>query len=152
MKKYLLICFIILILTGCKKEEITNHTECTINSEVEGIKVEGIYKITYTDNYIDNVTFNEKYTVSDEYLVETVEATFDALYKEPSKLKHYEYSRETNGLIITSTVNINYNKINLEELTKLDNSLKNILKDGKIEANTLINSYEANGATCKKID
>ena len=151
MKKHILIIGLLILLTGCSKPE-TKTTECTINTEIEGIKVEGNYKLTYTDLYIDKVEFTEKYTVSDDYLVTTVEETFDSLYKEASNLNHYKYTRETDGLSVSSTVSIDYNKINLDELTKLDTNLKNIIKDGKIEANTIINSYKSYGATCKEID
>lgn len=150
MKKYILICCSILLLTACSEPSITKQTECTINNEVDGIKVDGTYVLTYTDEYIDTVKFTEKYTVSEEYLIPTVEETFDALYKDLGELKYYYYNRKTEGLSVTSTVSIDYNRINIQELTKLNADLKKIIKDDKIEAKLLIESYESSGATCKE--
>lgn len=141
-----------IILTGCVQEPITKKTECTIDNEVDGIKVDGTYELTYTEGYIDTVKFIEKYTVSDEYLIESVENTFDNLYKNLGELKYYDYERITEGLTVTSTVNIDYNRINIDKLIELNKDLKNIIKDDKIEATVLINSYKSNGATCKEIN
>lgn len=152
MKKYIIICCLIIILSGCNKTPITQKTECTINNEVDGIKVDGTYELTYTEGYIDTVKFIEKYTVSDEYLIESVENTFDNLYKNLGELKYYDYERITEGLTVTSTVNIDYNRINIDKLIELNKDLKNIIKDDKIEATVLINSYKSNGATCKEIN
>lgn len=152
MKKYIIICCLMIILTGCVQEPITKKTECTIDNEVDGIKVDGTYELTYTEGYIDTVKFIEKYTVSDEYLIESVENTFDNLYKNLGELKYYDYERITEGLTVTSTVNIDYNRINIDKLIELNKDLKNIIKDDKIEATVLINSYKSNGATCKEMN
>ncbi len=153
MKKYtLIIICIILLLTGCKKTPITKNIECTLNNEVEGIKVNGKYEVIYTDKYVDKIILTEKYTVEKDYLIESIENTFDSLYQEGNNLKHYEYTRQTDGLTITSIVKLDYNKINIEALQKTNLPFKNTIKDGKVEANTLINSYKTNGAICKEIN
>lgn len=152
MKKYiLLLCSIILMLTGCEKKELTKKVECNINTETEKIKFEGTYELTYTGNYIDNVKFTETYTVEEESLIQTVEDTFDSLYKEANDIKYFNYTKKTNNLSVTSIVDIDYSKINLDEYVKFNENIKSAIKDNKIEATILINSYKSNGATCKDI-
>jgi len=56
-----------------------------------------------------------------------------------------EYHEQTNASMLIIT-----HQQSIIDLLKPD--YVHILKDGKIEANTLINSYKSNGATCKEID
>ena len=56
---------------------------------------------------------------------------------------------EINGNTFTSTVDIDYEKIDTEKLISIDSSNSQLIKNGKIDINDIKNIYESIGATCK---
>ncbi len=76
---------------------------------------------------------------------EAVEAT----YTPYSKIKGYDYTVEIKDNVLTSTVDANYKKIDMDEFKKVDESIEGLLSKNKIKLDLLKATYALTGATCK---
>lgn len=157
MKKNLIICILICnIITGCFnnkniKEENKNEiiTICRSEQDIkDDAKASLKYEIHSTNDTVSKLISTEIIETDDkEYLKETksnIEKTY-SIYK---NIKHYQYSIKIKDNVLTSTVNIDYSKINIDKLISIDRANENLILDGKVSLNYLKNMYESLGNIC----
>jgi len=152
MKKIiLLVPTLLLLLTGCGKEE-SGVINCTSSSRdvVNGYELKTEYKINYTGDYVNSVNTVETVTSENQeildYLETYVKTTYDALNEEYGGYT-YEVTNE-NGQV-SANVTIDYNQMNLEQFVTDQPTLKPYVEEGKMLVDGIMVLYESLGATCE---
>lgn len=152
MKKSILVLPILMLgLTGCgggKAEKIT----CTnsTNDVVNGYSTESTYVINYKGKNVDSVETVETVTSDNEEILSAVAEQLEKTYGTTNEAYGgYTYKVENKDGKVVSTVTIDYNKMDLDQYVKDMPSLKNFVKDGKMQLDGVKSLYETMGATCK---
>ena len=154
-RKVLLFSVLILslfILAGCSDGKKVKVLKCSIEKDVtDSIHLESKYNVYYTGKYVNSIKTVESVTAKDKSVLEAYQKQLDVAYKEYRKLDGYDNSIELKGDKLTSKTNIDYTKIDMDELVKIEKSLKNIIKDGKIKVDDIRAIYEDEnfGAKCE---
>lgn len=153
MKKQLILPLLsILVLigcTGCTPE--TGTMTCTMSSyPADGIKLRSVYKANYKNNIVKKLISTDQVTVEDKEYLNTYEEKLEELYQPYKKLEYYQNNIKIKSKTLTSTTNINYAKIDTDELIKIDEGNGQLIKNGKVNINDLEEAYKQNGFNCKK--
>lgn len=151
MKKGLIVLAVMLLVlvTGCtsSKEE---KMVCTRTSTMNGIKLNLNYQVYYQKDVVNKVQTTEKITSTSKETLATYKKAVEDLYSNFNGIKHYNYDIAIEGDTLTSKTDINYSKININDLLKIDSSIEQLLnKDNKISLEKIKEVYESTGAICK---
>ena len=154
MKKLVFLLPILVILSvGCEKEDTeVKSISCTLstNDVVNGYQLNSVYKINYVDKYVKSVNTEEIVTSENEDIINTFEETLNNTYQKTNEAYGgYDYKVTKEVGKVTSTVTIDYSKMNLEQFINDQPSLKNYSKDNKLLLEGIQKMYESLGATCK---
>ena len=152
MKKKILLfssIFIFLVLiTGCSKES-ENLMTCTRSMNQNSIKTNLKYNISYEGKYVTRIKSIETVETDSEDILNNYKSQIESLYSPYSDVDYYKYSVERKDHKLTSTVDINYEKIDTDKLLEIDSANGTLIKDGKINIDDIKSVYENLGATCK---
>lgn len=151
MKKGLIVLAVMLLVlvTGCtsSKEE---KMVCTRTSTMNGIKLNLNYQVYYQKDVVNKVQTTEKITSTSKETLATYKKAVEDLYSNFNGIKHYNYDIAIEGDTLTSKTDINYSKININDLLKIDSSIEQLLnKENKISLEKIKEVYESTGAICK---
>lgn len=151
MKKGLIVLAVMLLVlvTGCtsSKEE---KMVCTRTSTMNGIKLDLNYQVYYQKDVVNKVQTTEKITSTSKETLAIYKKAVEDLYSNFNGIKHYNYDIAIEGDTLTSKTDINYSKINIDDLLKIDSSIEQLLnKDNKISLEKIKEVYESTGAICK---
>ncbi len=166
MKKKLIILGIasIALLTGCGQQnenkyttgvENTEPTEkqmvCTRTTNMNGVEMDLRYEVYYEGENVNRVQTTEKVKSDSQEVLNQFKDQVETLYSNFDDIENYNYNVTIEGNLLTSTTDINYTKINMDELLAVDSSIEQLLNDNdKIDLDTIIQVYEAAGATCEE--
>ncbi|MEG0326884.1 MAG: DUF1307 domain-containing protein [Erysipelothrix sp.] len=147
MKKVIILCLLILTLSGCvnKKAETVvcsisdQGEELTDTLETKGDKIEVSTLVAVSDYTVEMA--EEGYTEED---LEIIHELRKAKYANLDGVK-YEY--EIDGAIITETLKTDYSKTSFKELYKAE--LLDSPDADYISLKQTIKNYKTNGITCK---
>lgn len=150
MKKIIIfICLSLILLTGCSNEEKT--MKCTSTVEESGIKADLQYTVYYNGNNVTKVNSIEKIEAEDDNInLEDIKETFEQKYSSYTDLDYYNVNVTIEDNMLTSTIDIDYTKVDLDKMIEIDSANSALIKDGKIDIDDLKTMYESVGATCKK--
>lgn len=151
--KVLVVALCTLLLVGCSSKEKNVITTCTLNSDqsASGYTLSSTYKIYSTNNAVTKVETTEIVTSDNE----TIRDYFVSALENSYKTAEETYGGYTYKVIdeydkVTSTVTIDYTKMDLNKFIKDNSSMKSYVnKDNKITLEGAKNIYETLGATCK---
>lgn len=151
MKKVIILGITLLILvTGCgtaKEEKMV----CTRTSTMNGMEMDLHYEVYYQGNNVNKVKTIEKVTSDSEEVLKTLESQTKSIYSNFDDIEHYKYNVSINGNTLIGTTDINYQKIDMDQVLKIDSSIQNLLNDNnKVDLDKITQVYEQAGATCKK--
>lgn len=153
MKKILLISVMfitVLLVSGCSKEETTKVMSCKRNVTLsEEISMDFNYKITYKDKYVELLESTENIICDNNEYLEAYKTALEDNYKVYNDIKYYDNSVSIKDNILTSTIKINYAKIDTNKLIEIDSANGTLIKDGKVNIDDLKSAYEEIGATCE---
>ncbi len=158
MKKKLLILGIIalVLITGCGQgsKDITVKEEkmvCTRTGNMNNLEMDFNYEVYYEGNNVNKVQTTEKITSEDTSVLEQSKQQIENLYSNFDNIENYNYNVVIEGNTLTSTTDINYEKIDIDELLEIDSSISQLLNDdNKIDLEKITQVYEQTGATCEK--
>lgn len=142
----------LIITTGCggSKNDDKEFTCSRTMEPTDGVKIDMNYDVKYTDDYVDEVVFTEKITSDDEEILEIYKDSMDELYSVYSDLEYYDATSEVSGNTLTTTVTINYAKIDTDKLIELDPTNATLIKNGKVSVEDYKAMYKQVGAECTK--
>ena len=180
MKKTSFIILVILIsflVCGCTKEkEETNVVESngtttikqtivdsdfnekgtgTLNCTTKAVAAEGIdvainYIINYKRGNILNLLSVQKIISSEQSNLDLYENAFADIEKNYSGLKYYDTSVVRDSNSVTYTININYEKIDVDKLLEIEGAEDNIIEKGKAKLSLWLALAEKLGTVCEE--
>lgn len=153
MKKKIAISIVMTIMifccTACNPE--TGTMTCTMSSyPTDGITLRSTYTAEYENNIVKNLETMEQVTAEDKDNLEVYEERIQELYQGYQGIDYYQNKTEIKGNTLTSTTNINYEKVDTNKLIEVDSDNGGIIKNGKVNIDDLRKMYEQNGCNCKK--
>lgn len=152
MKKTILVlmlCISALMITGCgKEEEKTMNCSRTLNQN--GIEMNLSYTVKYKGDYVTSVKSVEKIKSDDTATIEAYKTQLEETTSPYKDIKYYDHEVNVDGNTLTSTITIDYEKIDTDKFIEVDSSAKQLIKDGKVEVETIETLYNTLGITCEK--
>lgn len=148
--KLLLVVLLGLIVTGCTQVEEEKTMTCTRTINQQNMQMDLKYTIIYQGNYVKKVNSVEKITTEDINTLKNYKISVEQLYAPYAELEHYETEVTIDGTTLTSTANINYEKIDVDKLIEIDSANSQLFDNGKIKVETMEELYSQVGATCAK--
>lgn len=150
MKKIIILGVALLILvTGCGTEK-EQKMICTRTSNMNGVKIDLRYEVTYQGNNVNKVESTEKVESDSKETLNTYKEAVENLYSNFDNIENYKYNVIIEGYTLTSTVNIDYTKIDINELLEIDSSVQQLLNDNKkVDLDKITQVYESAGAVCE---
>ncbi len=159
MKRVVILGIALLVLaTGCGQQTNYNYTTnkedqmiCTRTANANGLEMDFHYEVYYQGNDVNKVQTTEKITSDSNELLQTYQQQIKSLYSNFDNIEHYNYDVKIEGNTLISTTDINYQKMNIDELVNVDSSIEQLLNDDrKIDLDKITQVYEQLGATCEK--
>lgn len=150
MKKFLAVvmCIGVLFLTGCGAEK-EKTLKCSRTLNQSGIKMDLSYNVNYKGDYVTKVKSVEKIISSDSATLEAYKEQLEKTTESVSKIEHYDHDVKIDGDTLTSTITIDYTKIDTDKLIETDSSLKQLIKKGKVSVKDIKTLYNGLGVTCE---
>lgn len=119
---------------------------CTKTGEVTtGVEADLTYEVTYTGSYVDKVHTVEKLTSDNEQYLNQYKTLVEAGYSPYKDIKYYDYDIKVKNGMLTSTVDINYAKIDTDKMIEIDSNNSLLIKDGKVKLSDIQEMYEQLG-------
>ncbi len=148
MKKViLLVCFSVFLTAGCGAEKTMT---CSRTMNQSGMQVDLKYEVNYSNDTVKRVKSTEKVTSDSKELLDNYKTTIEATYEPYKDLESYDYNVSIDGNTLTSTADINYEKVDTKKMIEIDSANSQLIKNGKVSVNDLKSAYESLGATCEK--
>lgn len=142
----------VVALTGCgaSKQKVTT---CTLEKKdvINEYQLLSTYEITSTGSTVDKVKTTEIISSDVVELLEQFESNLNSVYKKMNEAYGgYNYSITNKDGKVTAVTNIDYSKVDIEQLAKDDSSIKGIINsDNKVLVEKIESLYTSMGATCK---
>ena len=166
MKKIISIFVILTIaifLTGCESTEdltdmydtsLLNHITCTRDAVIESDSSSSVsinYDLYYNDEeYLQILNSKEEIKSSNSNLLDQYEEAYKKIYKAYDGLEYYDNLIKRTDDTVVSTTTINYGKIDMDELMKIEGSEDNVkVSNGKIKLTDWKKFAKKYGTTCK---
>lgn len=149
-KLVVLVGFVLLVASGCGSEKTMT---CTRTMDQNGMKADLRYEVNYKGSTVSKVKSTEKITIEGDDVTDTLETyktTVENTYAPYKDVEHYNYNVSVDGNTLTSTVDIDYSKIDTKKMIEIDSANGQLIKDGKINIDDLKSAYSAAGITCEK--
>jgi len=136
--------------TDVQENEDSKVLHCSKSGEVTtGVEADLTYEVTYTGSYVDSVHTVEKLKSDNEQYLNQYKTLVEAGYAPYKGLKYYDYDVQVKDGMLTSTVDINYAKIDTDKMIEIDANNSVLIKDGKIKLSDIQSMYESIGAVCE---
>ena len=150
MKKLIGVLILVLIIaSGCTKSSGTLTCKSNITSDNSTYKIKMESKVTYKNNIVERVTTKEEITTTTVDQATSFKELLDNAYSKYNEITGFTNVIEQKDKVIISKTTIDYKNIATEKLISIDESNKNLIKDGKVSLEDMKKNLEASGATCK---
>lgn len=147
--KYLAVFIVsVIFLTGCGNNGVQTMT-CTRTMNQNGIKTGLKYTVIYQGDYVTRVKSVETIETDSSEVLDAYQEQIESIYSPYKGIDYYEHDVSIDGDKLTSTVDINYEKIDTDKLLEIDSANGQLIKDGKIKLSDIKSVYEAIGAVCE---
>lgn len=123
--------------------------KCHISKNQSGAEFDLNYFADYKGLYVMNIRSDERITTDDDNVLATYKKKVEETYAPFDAVEYYNYNVEIDGNTLVSTTDIDYSKIDVDRVIEIDPSSSSLIKNGKININTLKKTYETIGATCE---
>ncbi|MCI8778686.1 MAG: YehR family protein [Bacilli bacterium] len=136
--------------SSIKPESVNTKTmKCHLSKNQSGAEFDLSYFADYKESYVTNIRSNEKIVSNDISILETYKSQVERNYAPFDNVEYYNYNVKIEGDTLISTTDIDYSKIDIGKVLEIDPSSSSLIKNGKININTLKKAYESIGATCE---
>lgn len=150
MKKLLLIIPVLLLLVGCGSKTGTLKCSMSQNNVLNNYSLKSEYTVNYKGDYVTKVESKEVVTSESSSILDYFESALNTTYDNMSKTYGgYTFKVTKDGNTVTSTVTIDYDKMNVEKLYNDESSLKNYIKDNHLTVDGIKSMYASMGITCE---
>lgn len=168
MKKIsIIICLLLIsvVLCGCeekKKDKVIindepintasmEHKHCTREANATSADVSLEYDIYYTGDVLNLLISNEKIISADESILNTYEEAYRSIHKNYEGLENYDASVVRGDTTVTSTIKINYDKVDISKLIQIEGEDDNIFEDNIPKASKWLTLAKKFGTKCELV-
>ncbi len=166
MKKSSLLVILVLslvLLTGCNDEEkVVSNGEKVNTSKMQvmhcsreasagtGIDVELKYDLYYNGEDLNILHSMEKVISNTSSNLDTYEEAYKKIHANYDGLEYYDAKVERTEDSVTSDITINYEKIDINKLLKIEGEEDNIIKNGKAKVDEWLTLAKKFGTKCEE--
>ena len=156
MKNKILVGFVMILsfcLVGCASgKETVLKCELSSNDTVNDYSVNSTYTIYSKGNEVNKVVTKEVVTSGSKEILDTFEKSLNSTYETTNKTYGgYTFDVKKDDKSVTSTVTIDYTKMDIDKFVKDNSVLKAYVnKKNKLTTEGARKIYTAMGATCEK--
>lgn len=134
-----------LIFTGCNGEKkMTCRRTMVSGNDV----VTATYNVWYQGEIVSKIKSIESLTSSNESTLEDYREKMSTLYSPYSGIDYYNYNINQKGNQVSVTLDVNYEKVDVEKLISIDPNNESFFHEGKVYLSTLLDLYENVGVIC----
>ncbi len=170
MKKTLFIFLLglsLLALAGCEKtkeedEIISNgqevntksmqHKHCERGGTLDNGEVSLQYEIYYTGEVLNLVKSEEKVISADSSILDTYENAYKGIHAHYEGLDYYDTKVIRGDTAVTSTIVINYDKIDIQALLSIEGEKDNIIENGVPKVDKWLELAKKFGTKCTLVE
>ena len=154
MKKILIsitiiVLLIITVIVGYNIKIYSGTLVCTNTYKEDEISFKTIYHVEYKKKYATKLVSIETITTSETQILNDYKTNLEMMYLRFNEIPYYNNTISIKGETLTSKTTIDYSKIDLNKLIKVDSSFNEIIKNNKISISKLKKQYISTGAYCK---
>lgn len=157
MKKvYLFILFFLLVFVcGCDNSSNSNmlHKKCTRSATAtKGTEVSLNYDIYYTGDVINKLISMEKVTTSNSSQLDIYEDAYKNIHVNYDGLDYYDTKVVRDENSVTSSIIINYDKVDIKKLLEIEGEEDNIIENGKAKLDKWLDLAKKFGTKCEDVE
>lgn len=137
-----------LFITGCSSKEET--LVCTKEQVIDTrTKLQSRYQVLSKGGYVTKLNTVEIIISSNEEVLKTYQDNLENVYRDYRGIKYYSNKIRIKDNKLISTTKVDYDKIDTEQLIKIDRNNASAIEDGKVKTSALKEAYEQLDAVCK---
>lgn len=140
---------ILTVIIGYNIKIYSGTLVCTNTYEEDSVSFKTTYKVEYKKKYATKLVSIETINTYDVTLLNDYKTNLEMMYLRFNEIPHYQNTISIKENTLTSKTIINYSKIDLDELIKVDSSFNEVIKNNKISITKLKEQYASTGALCK---
>ena len=153
------------LITGCEEENkvVSNgenvstanmeHKHCTRSgSGTSGITTELNYELYYTGDRLNILESTEKVIANKDSDLDQYQKAYEQINKYYNGLEYYDTEVIRGDTSVTRKTTINYDKINIKELLKIEGEEDNIIEKGETKVEKLIALTKKFGTKCEIVE
>lgn len=155
-----------LLLLGCSNSKNTvvsngqkvntskmKHKHCTREGDAgSDIDVSLNYDLYYTGDILNILKAEEKITSEKEDSLSLYEDSYKKIHENYKGLEYYDTSVVRDDKTVTSTITINYDKINIKKLLDIEGEEDNIIENNKAKVDKWLELAKKFGTKCKEVE
>lgn len=157
---------IVILLCGCeekeKKEVIINgktintskmeHKHCTREATATGAEVKLEYDIYYTGDILNALKSKEEIISADDEILNTYEEAYKKIHINYEGLDNYDTSVVRGDTTVISTININYDEIDIDRLIEIEGEEDNIFNNKVPSVSKWLTLAKKFGTKCELVE
>ena len=165
-KTYIMVILLLacIFISGCdEKHEIVingqtintatmEHKHCTRNATATNADVKLNYDIYYTDDVLNIVKSEEKIISSSDDVLNTYEEAYKKIHANYKDLDYYDTEVIRGDTTVTSTITINYDKVDIDRLIEIEGEEDNIFEQKIPKVSKWLSFAKKFGTTCEKVE
>ena len=137
-KSFIILGILLLLVTGCGQTQAEEKMVCTRTVNMNNVEMDLRYEVYYEGDNVNKVQSTEKVISDDEATLQTYQDQVESIYSNFDNVEHYNYEVSIEGDTLTSTTDIDYTKIDMDQLLEIDSSVEQLLNDnGKIDLDNI---------------
>ena len=145
----IIIVLILTVIIGYNIKIYSGTLVCTNTYEEDSVSFKTTYKVEYKKKYVTKLVSIETINTYDVTLLNDYKTNLEMMYLRFNEIPHYQNTISIKENTLTSKTIINYSKIDLDELIKVDSSFNEVIKNNKVSISKLKKQYVSTGAYCK---
>ena len=130
----------------------TVHEHCTRIGHLDGGEVSLNYDIYYTGKRLNTVESEEIVTSESSSLLDTYEKAYQDIHNYYQSLDYYETRIERSSNSVTSRIFIQYDKVDINQLLRIEGEEDNIIVNGVARVDKWKELAKKLGASCEIIE
>ena len=168
MKKYAILFLLgitLFTVAGCEDQKETvisngekvntakmEHKHCERIGNLDNGEVSLQYEIYYTGEVLNLIQSEEKVISSDEEILDKYEKAYKDIHAHYEGLEYYDTEVIRGDTTVTSTIIINYDKINIPALLSIEGEKDNIVEDGIPKVDKWLELAKKFGTQCTLVE
>lgn len=128
------------------------HKHCTRSASASsGVEAELYYDIYYTGDTMNIIESTETVTTSDKDTLKQYQSAYEGINEHYKDLKYYDSTVTVNDDSVTRHTVINYDKIDINKLLKIEGEEDNIIENGQAKVQLWLDLAKKVGTKCEEV-